>query len=49
MRFNWIGNVFVGLVGVAALTVVVSHRESANVVKSIGGATADLFRAAQGR
>lgn len=49
MNGNTIANVLAGLVAVALITTVVSHKDSANVITAVGKSTADLFRAAQGR
>lgn len=49
MNGNVIGNFLAGLIVVAVITTVVSHKESAGVVTAVGKSTADLFRAAQGR
>lgn len=49
MNGNVIGNTLAGLIVVAVITTVVSHKESASVIGAVGKSTADLFRAAQGR
>jgi len=49
MNANSIVGVAGAIVTVALVTTIVSHTESANVIKSIGNAFAGALRAAQGR
>lgn len=49
MNLNGVFGVASAIVGVALVTTIVSHKESAKVVAAIGSAFSSSIRAAQGR
>lgn len=44
-----LGQLVAGLVLIALATTILAHPQTSNVVKAVGGSTADVFRAVQGK